>query len=56
MKNGVVIPLMTELDEQFRGFDGAFKLSVDILIPIIKLLPWKKLNLGDIMLYGHMNN
>ena len=33
---------MNELDEPFSGVDGAFKLSVDKLIPICYLLPKKK--------------
>ena len=40
-ENGVVIPLMAELGEPFRGVYGSFKLSVEKLIPIINLLPWK---------------
>ena len=40
-KNGVVIPLITELDEPFRGFYGSFKLYVEKLIPIRNLFPWK---------------
>ena len=38
-KNVVVIPIMTELDEPFRGVDGYFKSSGDKLIPIHDLLP-----------------
>ena len=37
----VVIPMMTEIDESFRGFYGAYKSSVDKIIPIWNLLPWK---------------
>ena len=47
---------MTELDEPFSGFDGAFKPPLDKLIPIRGLLPWKTTELWDKMLYGHMNN
>ena len=32
---------MTELDETFNGFDGAFKSSIEKLIPICNLLTWK---------------
>ena len=32
---------MTEIDEPFSGFGGAFKLYVDILMPIHGLLPLK---------------
>ena len=49
------MPLMTELDEPFSGFDGAFKSSVEKLIPICDLIPLKKLNPWDIMLQVHMN-
>ena len=40
-ENGVLIPLVTELDEPFCVVDGVFKLSVDKLITIRDLLPWK---------------
>ena len=42
IESGVVILLMTELDEPFCGVDGAFKASVEKLIPIHGLLPLKK--------------
>ena len=32
---------MTELDEPFRGVGGAFKSSIDKLIPIRNVLPWE---------------
>ena len=38
-ENGVVMPLMTEIDEPFSGVDGAFKSSVGKSIPICGLLP-----------------
>ena len=38
-KNGVVIPLMTDIDEPFRGVDRAFKPFVEKLIPIYYLPP-----------------
>ena len=40
-KNGVVITMITELDEQYSGFDGAFKSSIEKLIHIRNLLPLK---------------
>ena len=33
--------MMNELDEPFSAVDGAFKSSLDKLIPIHDLLPWK---------------
>ena len=39
--NGVVLPLITELDEPFIRVDISFKLSVEKLIPIRDLLPLK---------------
>ena len=46
---------MTEIDESFSGFDGAAKSYVQKLIPISDLFSLKKLNLWDMMFYGHMN-
>ena len=37
----MVIQLITELDELFRGVDGALKSSVEKLIPRRNLLPLK---------------
>ena len=32
---------MTKIDDSFIGFDGAYKSSLETLIPIRDLLPWK---------------
>ena len=40
-ENGVLIPLTTELDENFSGVDGSLKPSVEKITPIRDLLPWK---------------
>ena len=47
---------MTEFVEPFCGVDGAFTLPVEKLIPILDLIPWGKLNLWYMVLYGHMND
>ena len=38
----VVMPLITLFFAPFWGMDGAFKLSVEKLIPILDFIPWKK--------------
>ena len=40
-ENGVVIPLIKEIDEPFRGVYGDFKSYVDILLTIRSLPPIK---------------
>ena len=40
-ENGVVIPLMNELDEPFSGVNGPFKLYVNKLIHIRNLIHCK---------------
>ena len=47
---------MNELDEPFNVIDGAFKSYIEKLIPIFDLLPCKKLNPWDMIMYGHINN
>ena len=44
IENGVVILLMTELDEPFSRSDGSFKSSVEKVIPILgKQIPVKQI-------------
>ena len=44
-----MIPLTTELDETFSIVDVEFKFSIDKLIPIRNLPPWKT---TELMEYG----
>ena len=48
--------MMTEIDEQFNGADGAFKSSVYKAMPLHDLISSRYLNLWDIMLYRHIND
>ena len=47
---------MTELDEPFIIVGGSFKSYVEKSITIRDLLPYKKLNQWDIMLYNRIHN
>ena len=51
-----MISLMTEFDGPSFEVDVDFKPSVEKLMPLRDLLPWKKLNLWDMVLYGHIND
>ena len=55
-ENGLGIPLINELDKQFSGVDGAFKSSIEKLIPICGLPPRKELDPWNMMLKSHINN
>ena len=47
---------MTGFYKPFRKVDGAFKSSVDKLIPIRDLCPFKILNMWDIIVYCGIND